>query len=253
AACRPAWRPSGRVRACVTPSGSMVQLTHVDEPSRVGESLALIGLGGALPTLVVVGGATGLEDRNGLLRPLAERALIGAAEAVRAYVVDGGTDAGVMKLVGRARSESGAGFPLIGVVAEGTAKGLSPPSPGADQAELELHHTHFIVVPGSKWGDETPWISLVASTLSAGRPSATVLIGGGDISWTDVSESVAAERPVLVIDGSGGAADELARALRGEGRNRHARIFAGSYVEAISIREDPARIRSRLVRMLSEG
>ncbi|MDP9225933.1 MAG: hypothetical protein M3P18_19265 [Actinomycetota bacterium] len=231
----------------------MMQLTRIDESSRVGESLALIGLGTALPTLVVVGGAIGLEDRSGLLHPLAERALIGAAEAVGAYVVDGGTDAGVMQLVGRARADSGAGFPLIGVVAEGTAKGLTPASRGADQAELEVHHTHFIVVPGSSWGDETPWISLVASALSGSRPSVTVLIGGGTISWTDVSESVAAERPVLVIDGTGGAADELARALRGEGRNRQARIFAGSYVEAISIREDPARIRSRLVRMLSEG
>ncbi len=46
--------------------------------------------------------------------PLIERALIPLCEELGAAIVDGGTDAGLMRLVGRARTATHAQFPLIG-------------------------------------------------------------------------------------------------------------------------------------------
>ena len=34
-------------------------------------------------------------------------------------------------------------------------------------AQFEPNHTHFVIVPGSDWGDESPWITWVASELAA--------------------------------------------------------------------------------------
>jgi hypothetical protein len=75
---------------------------------------------------------------------------------------------------------------------------------------LPSHHSHFVLVPGENWGDESRWLSRVAQTLAEDRPTVTILINGGEIALRDVQHSVDAHRPVLVLEGSGRAADDLA-------------------------------------------
>jgi hypothetical protein len=75
---------------------------------------------------------------------------------------------------------------------------------------LQPHHTHFLLVPGDHWGDESPWIARVATLLAGEAPSVTLLVNGGEISRQDVAHSLAAGRPVLVVAGTGRLADELA-------------------------------------------
>jgi hypothetical protein len=143
-------------------------------------------------------------------------------------VVDGGTDSGVMRLIGRARSAEGADFPLVGVAAEGTVTlpGATPPS--ADAAELEPNHTGFLLVPGSTWGDEAPWITSVAGAIAGRRASVTVLANGGEIAYTDVNGSLAHGRPVVVLAGSGRTADAIARASTSAGGDHRAAEIAAS-------------------------
>jgi hypothetical protein len=151
-------------------------------------------------------------------------------------VVDGGTDAGVMRLMGRARSETRATFPLIGVAAIGTVTlpGASPPRP--DAAPLEPNHTHFVLAPGSEWGDDSSWLARSASVLAEGAPSVTVVVNGGEHTWTDVSQSVRADRPVIAVSGSGRAADALANVLRGEAPDWRAKELAASgLVQAVDM------------------
>ena len=57
--------------------------------------------------------------------------VVPVAERRDAVVIDGGTDSGVMQLIGRARSTLGGRFPLIGVAARGSVlvPGAGAPSP----------------------------------------------------------------------------------------------------------------------------
>ena len=80
-----------------------------------------------------------------------------------------------------------------------------------DKVPLDPNHTHFVLVPGSKWGDESPWIAKLATVLSGGNPSLTILVNGGEISRLDVENSLVTDRPVLALKGSGRLADELVK------------------------------------------
>ena len=180
-------------------------------------ALEAAGLPSQAPVLVVIGGAGRLDTAElRRLTPLFTDGLAPAIEKVGAVAVDGGTDAGVMRLLGDAREAKSATFPLVGVVAEGTVHLPGTASSRTDAANLEPHHTHFVLVPGDQWGDESSWITATASRLAGAAPSLTVLVNGGDIAYRDASLSVEAGRPLVVIRGSGRAADEIASAIRAE-------------------------------------
>ena len=216
-----------RPRTLTLAGGRSVSAVRVERLGEVPEALRALGIPPAHPAVVLVGGAGELsEDDLARLRPAFADGLVPAVERLGACVVDGGTDAGVMRLLGEARAAASASFPLIGVPAVGTVA-----LPGADsngRAQLEGNHTHFLLVPGTDWGDETPWLARAAGDASKGHPSVTVLVDGGDVAWRDVEESVRAGRKVIVVAGSGRAADSLAAALRGEPADERARRLAAS-------------------------
>jgi hypothetical protein len=218
-------------------------------------AIAGFGLHSQQPVLVVVGGAAGLdEDGKERLRILFSDALLPVVVSRHAVVVDGGTDSGVMQLLGQARAEAGASFPLVGVAAE--EKVILPgygTEPG-DSAPLERNHSHFVLVPGSSWGDESPWLPQVATEIAGGAPSATVLINGGEIAFQDVAHSLQADRPVLVIAGTGRTADRIAAAASGDHTDDRAAQLADSpLVTVVSWAEDPAAVRVALEKLLGAG
>ncbi len=216
-------------------------------------ALSSIGLRRPTPVLVLVGGADGLSEADmARLRSLFAKVLAPMAEISGATVVDGGTDAGVMRLMGRAHHKTNSTFPLIGVAATGTIT-LSSCSPSPpDVAPLEPHHTHFVLVPGSTWGDESPWLGRVASVLAEGAPSVTVVVNGGETTWEDVTRSVEAGRPVVVVSGSGRTADVLAAALRGEETDERAQSLSESgLVDAVELAADHYVLRDTLEEILS--
>jgi hypothetical protein len=165
--------------------------------------------------LVVVGGASGMKGDEGadldavfadVLAPLAER--------LRATVVDGGTNTGVMRLMGAARAAGSHTFPLVGVVVDELADrggGVRP-----DAGALEPHHTHFVLVPGSEWGEEAPWLARLASVVADGLGSATIVVNGGELTLKDAAHSVEAGRVVVALKGSGRTADAITAALEGD-------------------------------------
>jgi hypothetical protein len=220
---------------------------RVDAFAELPDALAALGLQPTRPTVVLVGGAGGLSDDDLVrLRPLFADGLVPTMEKLGACVMDGGTDVGVMRLLGEARAAAGASFPLVGVPAVGTVS-----LPGADAdglAQLEPNHTHFLFVPGTSWGDETAWLARTAGAASRGHPSVTVLVNGGDVALSDVEESVAAGRRVLVVAGSGRAADALAAALRGEPADERARTLAES---GLLTAADPAFLAAQLETLLA--
>ena len=203
---------------CVTFSnGQTAAAIKVGKPADLADALSLIGLEKPHPILVVVGGASNISEESfQAIKKLFVQVLAPLVESLGAFVIDGGTDAGVMRLMGEARTEVGATFPLIGVAPEEKVMISNYTNVPPDFTPLEPHHTHFVIIPGSNWGDESPWIAQVASVLADVDPSVTILLNGGEITFCDAFHSVTERRLVMVVAGSGRTADKLASALRGE-------------------------------------
>ena len=233
--------------------GGTALTVRVDEPEALGPALAALGLRPPSPVVVVVGGAGGLSRaERDALRPLFTEGLAPAVEALGAVAVDGGTASGVMALLGEARSSTGGSFPLVGVAAGGTVAVPDGPAPRAGAADLEPHHTGFVLVPGEDWGAEAQWIVRTATTLAGGSPSVTVLVNGGDVAYDDVRRSVEASRPVLAVAGTGRTSDELVAALRGQPADARAIALVSSGLVREAPGDDPIALRRLLINVLRD-
>ncbi|MEH2207893.1 MAG: hypothetical protein V7K53_28120 [Nostoc sp.] len=221
-------------------NGQTALATQVEQQSELPNALEEIGLAGSRPVLVIVGGASNISEADFLrIQGLFVEVLAPIAETLGAYVVDGGTDVGIMRMMGAARTQIGAKFALVGVTPESKVALPNHSENAADLIPLEQNHTHFVLVPGNNWGDESPWISHVATMLANDAPSMTLLLNGGEITFKDAFSSVDSGRIVLVIAGSGRTADILADALRGKATDERAKKLAKSgtlqYIDLIDI------------------
>lgn len=212
---------------------------RVDQPADLPAALRALDIGVHRPVLVSVGGAGGMtpEHLAATAEILRER-IIPALDLWRAAVVDGGTDSGIMRVMGQSRDAVGAHFPLVGVAAEGTVI-LSGGGPAADAVPLESSHTHVVLVPGNAWGDESPWLSRVATAIADGQPSLTLVINGGQITYDDIDYSLRAGRPVVVVAGTGRTADAIAASARGHAEDSRAEMVAADPGTRIVPLNDP--------------
>jgi len=123
---------------------------------------------------------------------------------------------GVMAEIGRIRARESYKFPLIGVTPEELVTWPGGPLStkflwlGKQRWQLAPHYSHFILVPGEQFGDESPWIVDTATLLSKDHPSVTILISGGEVSRKDIQLSLESGRHVIVLSRTGRLADELA-------------------------------------------
>ena len=178
---------------------------------QVGPVLIRAGIQLGKPVVVLVGGASGMSTADtATASALFEAALAPALRTTGAILVDGGTNAGVMALAGSARSRASLGGIHIGVIAAGALAEVGGKDRSSDAVEIEQNHSHVLVVPGADWGDESPWLSRVATVLSDGQPSVTLLVNGGEIAYQDMDLSIEAGRPAIVIAGTGRTADDIA-------------------------------------------
>jgi hypothetical protein len=218
---------------------------HAAGPADLERAVGALGVGGPRPAVAVVGGAGGLDEtRMAELASLFTGTIAVVIRERGAVAVDGGTDSGVMRLLGRARA-AGEPFPLVGVAAKATVSysGHSGSHPHA--VALEPNHTHFVLVPGDDWGAEAPYLTGVASALAGACPSVTVLVNGGEISLEDARLSLAARRPVLVLAGTGRAADKIAAAVSdpaGCGDSRVAALALSPLVRVIDVTDRTAAV-----------
>jgi len=167
------------------------------------------------PVIVLIGGHILPEHANVTIQAI--EVITKIAEALDTAVISGGTDVGVMATIGKSRGRNSYQFPLIGISPEGIVTWPEGPRNGMlylsgnEREQLEPHHSHFILVPGSEFGDETKWIVRTATMIAAGRnKSVTVLANGGKVSQQDVEEGLQAGRPLIVLAGTGRLADEIA-------------------------------------------
>jgi hypothetical protein len=210
-----------------------VRIAAIDDIAAVLDGA---GLQRERPVVVLVGGAGGMGEQDlQTVAAVLRDAVVPVVVRHDAVVIDGGTDSGVMQLIGRARATSGGRFPLVGVAAVGTVV-VPGHEANSEAAELEPNHTLVLLVPGTQWGDEAPWIAEVAGVVAGGRPAVTVLVNGGQIAYTDVAESLADGRSVVVLAGSGRTADAIAAAgVSGGGDPRAVAIAVSPLTSIIDV------------------
>lgn len=196
--------------------GHIKRAIRPDVLDELPEAWRQLGFSEAQPSIVIVGGAGGMSDDDvAKVQGFFENHLLPFALIKNAVILDGGTDNGVMAAIGRACEAGGMEevMPMVGIVARGIEK---------VEEMLEPHHSHFILCPGSNWGDESEWIAAAASALSESLPTVAVLINGGQITWEDARNNIHYGRSVLIAEGSGRTADEIATTKLGLGANSKA-------------------------------
>jgi len=228
----------------------MVRVLHIGSIDDVAFAFADAGVSVGRPVVVMVGGAGGMDgDWVASLEALLRQVVLPIVDELGGVVVDGGTDSGVMCATGRSRAAADFRFPLIGVAVAVTVIG------GAavvidDAAEIEPNHGLVLLVPGSSWGDEVPWLSDVATVIAQDAPSVTILVNGGDIAYDDVAASHARGRPVLVLAGTGRTADAIAAAGGTRSADPRAAVLASSNLTLVTDFEDLDAVRAALERIL---
>jgi hypothetical protein len=194
-----------RQALCVSPT----------ERANLAQAISELGLKGRYPVIVLIGGEIDEQQADATRRAI--QSISKVAEDMRAVVICGGTDMGVMAEIGQIKSQNGYKFALIGVAPEELVTWSGGPRStkflwwGKQRWPLESHYSHFILVPGSRFGDESLWIVDTATILSKDHQSVTILINGGEVSRKDIELSLKNGRPVIALSRTGRLADELAR------------------------------------------
>jgi SLOG in TRPM, prokaryote len=216
-------------------------IARVDAVSDLPATLDELAVGRGRPVLVLIGGARGMSQEHlSRTAELLGRHVVPVMDRLGAVVVDGGTDSGVMRMIGQVRSAAGAHFPLVGVAAEGTVS-VHPADTRANATKIEPRHSHVILVPGNCWGDESPWLADVADAVAADSPSATLVVNGGEITYRDIAHSLERRRPVVVLAGTGRTADAIAAATGPNSQDARARQIASSpLTRVVSVDDGPA-------------
>jgi SLOG in TRPM, prokaryote len=223
------------------------------DQTEIPNALQALGLNRHQPVLVVIGGASklSLEDYQHV-QSLFAHGLAPLAEKWQACVIDGGTEAGVMQLMGQARRFVDGKFPLIGVCPIGLAIWPGQVAETAEAAPLEAEHTHFFLIPGNRWGDESPWLAKIATELAGQTPSVTILINGGEVTWQDALQNIQAGRILIVINGSGRTADLISAGLRGEVTDdRATHLIASGLVQSVDLSRGSETLTSMIEKIFA--
>ena len=195
---------------------TVTRVTTVRAATELRAALDEVGLGGTRPTIILVGGADGLvAGLEQAVRGVFRECLSPLAQELGAAIVDGGTESGIMRVIGEVRSAAGHSYPLVGVSAAGTI-GPAEDSAG-DRAPSDPNHSHLVIVPGQRWGDENEWLRAVARVIAGDRGVVALLVNGGRIAHQEAVDCAAAGIPVVVLAGSGRAADALAAEIAAGG------------------------------------
>jgi hypothetical protein len=195
------------------PNGHEALLAHVDQDTPANAVIAALKLPQPNALACLNGGTAELSDdlKADLSRLLAD----GLARVAAEYAITlltGGTDAGIFSLLGDGLAKWERKAPCIGVT---PAAPVTWPGREKGDTPLEPHHSHFVVVEGKEWGDETRTMYSVAQALGRDCPSIAVFAGGGDVTLREMQANVDHGREMILVAGSGRKTDAVLDILAG--------------------------------------
>ncbi|HVH95380.1 MAG TPA: hypothetical protein VM682_00280, partial [Bacillus sp. (in: firmicutes)] len=203
-------------------------ITKADSNDSAENIISTLQLRLSKPKLIILifGGASGNLDTSDtsitILHQILDDVLQYASDN-DAIIIDGGTKSGIMEIVGQRASkiEQSKKPIIIGVAPAGLIslfnstkqednyKNEGDTDGENDKVLLDPNHSHFVLVEGDKWGDETIKLFEIASSLSTNDiPIVALLAGGGRISKKEILFCINQNWPVIVIEKTGYLADE---------------------------------------------
>jgi hypothetical protein len=208
--------PDGKIQPqeIVFPNNNAAKLISASPGAPMASLIESLGISPPKNLILIIGGADKLDDKlTSRLTQLFSRGIARAAADAEALIIDGGTQAGVMQIMGQSIADRGRKTSLVGVAPAG--KVTYPGSPSVDsngRVPLDPNHSHFLLVDGNEWGSETETLFELASAFNV--PVLAILVNGGDIAKDELLQSVRRNWPVIVIEGSGRLADDIAALKR---------------------------------------
>ncbi|HEX5748855.1 MAG TPA: DUF4231 domain-containing protein [Archangium sp.] len=198
------------------PNGNRAKSVRVSPGAAPQALIHALGLPHPRALILLIGGADRLPpETHAALRPLLSRGVARAAVEMDALILDGGTRAGIMALMGEGLASRGGHAPLVGVAPAKLVTWPGGPTRSHPEllAPLDEHHSHFVLVDSDTWGGETQTLFSLAAALAKDIPVTVVLVNGGDISKQEALAAVRHGWPLIVLQGSGRLADQLANLL----------------------------------------
>lgn len=217
------------------------------KPEYVRDQLKLTTAG---PTLFIVGGAGAMSAEDVQRTQRIIDTIAEFAQENGLILIDGGTESGIMQMAGDSRRRGKYNFPLIGIAPLSKVK-----FPGYEnlkaEGELEDSHSHFILVEGDAWGVESALIQDLARCLSGfgTYPMLGMLINGGNVALGELKMAVERRIPMIILEGSGRAADQVATAIRtGETSQIMIKQIMAEQADLqfIKTTDSPERVKQRL-------
>ena len=235
------------------PDGREAVLVQVSDEDDAEDVVKLLGLKTPQPAIFMLVGAMDMQSKEmTMTRPIIEDGLAKFADERQIAIVDGGTASGVMQLMGEARRKHDYQFPLIGVAPSNQVKYPGHENPTG--YDLDPGHSHFVLTRDGEFGDETDMIVDLSEALTdeGEKPRLGMIVNGGDIVRQEVyrlATEPESKLTLLVLDGSGRFADELAAAKRsGKSDNDLVKaIIEKGKVELVSVSDGPEAMRTRLI------
>jgi SLOG in TRPM, prokaryote len=183
--------------------------------ARVQAILDALEIASPRAVILLFGGAAGLDDEcKAHLTTLFADGVTPVAAELGALIIDGGTQSGVMAIMGEAVARNDRRPQLLGIAPEGkvTHPEIAGGSAVSDGAPLEPNHSHFVLVESAEWGGETGKMLELAGAFK--MPVVAILVNGGAIAADEALRCVRNGWQLLVVEGSGRFADELSAAVR---------------------------------------
>ncbi len=221
------------VRELNFPNGRTAQLVEPpahSDPQQIIASLQLT----VQQSVIVVCGTTGEKD----LSEIFSRAIAPAAIAGNANIIGNGDQQGIMQLMGDGVADRSHQTNLIGI--SNSTETLNP------------NHTHFVATSDPNW-NEVKLTFQLAEHLAKGASVVTVLAGGDEQTKLEVVESVRKGWPIVLIAGSGGLADQIAKHLAAKKVKRKKRFFRIiDKIKKIFVAKKPALVKTSSDRIFNE-
>jgi len=185
-------------------------IADIDPQKKLDEQIAQLQLP-KLPPIVLLGDFD--SALNSRVRALCSRVLATIAVDPGALIIDNARCSSCAGLMGQAAADEDVTPTVIGIVPHGRAP-----------EDIDPNHSKVLRLP-VEWTDTTKYTFQVIDAIAAQAPESghaiAVLFGGGDEEKKAVFRCASSRRnwPVIVIQGSGGLADQIAAAVTATNNN----------------------------------